>query len=838
MKKVYLFAGAFVLAGLLGSGIANAQSKLGYSAKVLAAESKTIVPDADGNSSDALREVPRVNILIGLAKGATAADLNVESLTVNTELRTVVTASIDADKLEALAALKAVTYVELAEEAEADMMYVRQKAQTGISTVHRNIDGPTDTGTDAGLGKAFLGKGVITSLFDSGLDPNHLNFRTGDNYAETRVKALYRYTGSDGTPSQSLETADEIKAFTTDDKTNNHGTHVLGIMAGSYNGNGYFSEYTFYKTYDTDNKIYEVEDSLCYHDNVNVDTYTNAKFTSAKNKPVPFYGVAPQSEIMIGCGPLYTDNMLDMAKKVRDRAKAEGNPAVINFSIGNTTGPKDGSTLFNQALGEVGEDILISMSSSNDGDELGWITKEFTATDNSFKTFLSSNEDSSKEIVGNLSSGRYEFWGNDSKPFTVTIFRYNVNNGERVDLLTIDGPKSKTIRLIPVNFTATSTEIEYVRSEAWEEAFGGYVTFYATVNPLNNRYNLIASFSSSHELRGKDTTHPIDNMDSHLCLGVEVKGEAGQKVWANGKPGNGTIFTSGHYYNNGSKIVYAKADGFTNGDSDNSVNNLACGPNVFVVGSYVNRTKYGYLKDMYKDRTKSAGGLVQSAVIPQDIASSSAYATDLIDGRKLPHIAMPGANVISSNNGYYINKSLSSTSTSSKAPHRQTAVAEDSEGNEHFWVVMSGTSMSSPAFAGSCALFLEADPTLKWDALNDILKTTCRKDMFTEDKPERFGYGKVDVYSTIKEIIRRAAVAPVYDVEDKLFVKIENGNINVFMGDTDEYTASVYNLNGVKVASESGVGEMNLPTSNLAKGVYIVNVNNAKINKSTKVVVR
>ena len=835
MKKVSLYAGALILAGLFGSGFANAQSKLSHHARVLASESKNIVANADGNSSDALREVPRVKVLIGIAKGSTADQISVESLVINTALRTVATASIDADKLEELAASKAVTYVELAEEMQPDMIHVRHHGQTGITTAHRNIIGSTASGEDAGLGKPFLGNGVITALYDTGLDPNHLNFRTGDNYADTRVKALYVYTSYDGTVSEAHETPEAIKAFTTENSEQNHGTHVLGIMAGSYNGSGYYGEYVFYK----DKATKTITDSICYKEADN-NTYDQASLFRYKASKVPYYGVAPQSEIMIGCGPLYDDNMLDMAVKVRDRAKAEGKPAVFNLSCGGTTGPKDGSTLFNRALEELGEDIIISVASANDGNQYGWITKEFTETDKSFKTFVNSVYDGSKTIYGSLAYGAVELYGKDDKPFTVTVFRYNVNTGERVDLLTIDGPKERTIRIVPVNnFNTTNPSIEYIKSQEWEEGFEGYLTVNADVNPLNNRYSVCMNFSSTHKLRGSDSTHPVDNTDSHLAIGIEVKGDAGQKVWANASPSYND-FADYHYYNNGTEITYYYSSDFTDGTTDNSVNDMACGKNVFAVGSYINRTKYGVLNKLYGDRESgSTSGRTYSSLIPQDISASSGYASDLVDGRQLPHVAMPGANVVSSNNTYYMDKSITDYNDSSDAsPLRQTAVAEDSEGTEYFWTIKSGTSMSSPCFAGSCALFLEADPTLKWDDINDVLKVTCRNDKYTEASPERFGYGKVDVYAAIKEIIRRSSVAPVYDVEDKLFVKIENGNINVLMGDTDEYTASVYNLNGIKVASESGVGEMNLPTSNLAKGVYIVNVNNAKINKSAKVVVK
>ena len=147
--------------------------------------------------------------------------------------------------------------------------------------------------------------------------------------------------------------------------------------------------------------------------------------------------------------------------------------------------------------------------------------------------------------------------------------------------------------------------------------------------------------------------------------------------------------------------------------------------------------------------------------------------------------------------------------------------------------------MSSPAFAGSCALLLEADPTLKWNDINEVLKVTSRQDEFTKATPIRFGYGKVDVYSAIKEVLKRSSVAPVYSYDEKgVMIDVNNGNINIFVAGSENYNATIYNLNGMKIKSASGSDDVVIPVSDLEKGIYIVNVANGKLNKSAKVVVK
>lgn len=814
MKRFYKTLTAAAIAAVVGSGIAGAQSKLSLDARMLAddAVGARVLPNAGGLSTDAIDEIPGVCVLIALQKGKSAQDLDVESLVVSKTYGSVVVATIDADKLYDLAASDAVLSIELDEEQQPDLMHLRGQYQTGITTVHRNLLGKTADQADAGLGRAFLGAGVITSLYDTGLDPNHIDFRIGDNYETSRVKAIYEYTNSSGDPYASYETPETVAAFTTEDEDEYHGTHVLGIMSGSYNGNGYYAEYRF------PNADGVMTDSIQHAD-------SQTKYSSYKNKAVPYYGVAPASDILVGCGPLYNSNMLDMAQRVAAYAKEHNQPAVINFSIGNTVGPKDGTSAFNKALAAVGEDIIISMSSSNDGDEPGWITKTFAASDRTVKTFFISSK-----TDGSLSSGSFQIWSNDATPFTATIFVYDAITGARTNLHSISSPTTRTARIISSNYSRTSTTVDYILNDTFDEAYNGYLSLSSSVMAQNNRYCLSGSFNSKFILAN-------DNSGKSKILGIEIYGVENQTAYANAKVSYFTFGDKYNYTNTSGSSSTASPVGFTAGNSENSVNDLACGENVFVVGNYVNRSKFAVLNTLYSDRTGgSASGRVTSSAIPEDISSSSSYAT-LVDGRKLPHIAMPGTNIVSATSRYYIKANESTTSTTRSNKKYNTAVV-DHEGEEYFWHSNSGTSMSSPAFAGSCALFLEADPTLKWEDINDVLKVTCRQDAFTQAKPERFGYGKVDVYAAVKEILKRSSVAPIYDVTDKVMVDVNNGNISVFVADSDSYTATVYNLNGIAVASAEGSSEVAISTSDLAKGVYVVNVRNGKFNKSTKVVVK
>lgn len=783
-KKTVITAAVLLIGGITG----HAQSKLSLEALQLTDNVKKVVKTvSDEDVSDAVVEVPTVGILITLAPGSSVADIKINSLAVKNQISNIVIAEIAATDIEALGKSKAVASVELSQKCEEDMIHVRQHAQTGISYVHGN--------TLSEFERGYRGAGVICSIYDNGLDPNHINFMTGSDYKTSRVKRIYTYLDSDGTVTNAYETPETIATFTTEDSEANHGTHVLGIMAGSYNGKGTYGEYVYNAA----------EDSIQREG----DESTQRKRYVYRDKKIPYYGVAPASDILIGCGELNTNNMLDMAIKVRDYAKEHGQPAVINYSIGNGMGSKDGSSAFSKALAEVGKDIIICFSASNSGDENAWITETLTDSDKSFMTLLLP-----KKSTKALSSGKLEIWSGDERPFNVTFFTYNKKTKLRCNLVTVNGPTNKSKRVISSNYSHSSESIDYIVNDDFDAAFKGYFTISSNVMAQNNRYELYVSFNS-------DFTLASNNSDGNIVLGYELTGNSGQRIDANA---SSDVFTFDDMGQNG----------FISGTPDMSINDRACGENVFAVGNYISRTWYGILNTVLEGGSTSGKG--SSSAIPQDIAPSSSYGT-LIDGRKLPHIAAPGQYVVSSNSRYYMRDDANS-SGSRYAPANNTAIATVN-GEDYYWCVMNGTSMSSPAFAGICALWLEADPTLKWDDIYSIIQTTSRQDEYTQAFPQYFGAGKADAYEGLKEVLRRSSVAPVYNIDERnIMINHIGNNIEVFVGSGETFNASLTDIAGRTIASTRATDNVNFSTSDLQKGIYIVTVENEKIKKSKKIAIQ
>lgn len=106
-----------------------------------------------------------------------------------------------------------------------------------------------------------------------------------------------------------------------------------------------------------------------------------------------------------------------------------------------------------------------------------------------------------------------------------------------------------------------------------------------------------------------------------------------------------------------------------------------------------------------------------------------------------PDIAAPGSSVASSISSYTDNNFTQVASV-------------DFQNRTYPFAKFSGTSMSSPAVAGICALILEANPYLSANQVKHIIKVTAREDSFTgditSDGSTRWGWGKINAYHAVQ----------------------------------------------------------------------------------------
>ncbi len=708
--------------------------------------SAALVPASDMpfEVNPASRAEPEVSALVVLAHEATAADVESYGLSVVSEVGDVLLVNGPLSAIEELGMSDAVTEVSLSQKLKMNMDFARPASQVTAA----------QAGTD--LPQAFTGKGVLTSIFDQGMDPNHVNFTNAT--PETRVIQLYHFTGSNGAYKE--YSGNQVSTFTTDMRTESHGTHTMGIMAGSFNkgdGKG--------KT-----AIMTMKDK---------DTPASIRVTAnAKN---PYYGVATQSEIVAGCGQLYSSNLVKGIQTIHDYVKASGKPGVMNLSIGSSVGPHDGTDATARLINNIAADMPVCVSSGNEGD------LPATLRGKNYQTFL-------LPYQGKAFNGILDVWSKDATPVKITVVVYDKSARNIVARFIIDGNSSGAVA------TSNFTDPSYQYNTYFDRAFTkSYVQYTSGVQQSNDRYNTYMNISIQY--------NTSTNASGNYLLGFIVEGSV-----------ESDMFLNSDYAYLGSGGI----SGWQSGNADMSINNFACGENVISIGSYNSRRFWPTLSKTYYSFNANMGYDVD------EVSGFSSYG-ELLDGRKLPTLCAPGCAIISSVNSY--NTALSND---------DAAALYNYNGRAYYWAEMQGTSMSSPFAAGVVGLMLEADGTLTPSRVREILTKTAVKEegYYNAANAIRWGAGRLDAAAAVREVLSGAGIYDVVaDAKDSFMLR--NTGVNIFeasLPGASTMTAALYNPAGQLVMKTSAEGDViTLDANAVSAGIYILNVNGAH---SRRVVIR
>ncbi|MDE6757551.1 MAG: S8 family peptidase [Muribaculaceae bacterium] len=645
--------------------------------------------------------------------------------------------------------------------AEATPLLDKARSITNVDAVQQGIA--------EGLEQPYTGSGVVVSLYDTGLDPNHINFLNDDG--TTRVKGITTVTGTAGVQ-QYYESARQIASFTTENAAETHGTHVLGIAAGSYKG-----------------------------------TASYAGTTGS----MPYYGVATDADIVVGCGSLYNTCILKGVKYAVDKSKELGKPAVINLSLGSTTGSHDGLSSFGRQLNEMGKDAIIVVAAGNDGDIPMGLTKQFSEGDTQLKTFPAPYNISTGAI--NYTSPNYngtiEIYGSDSRPFKCSIVIYSRKglSYEITDQYTIESSTAGKRTYIG----GSSTGSQYVKLTNFDAASSAtsYMDIASNIDTYSNRYSVIINHTL--DMRVEST---------RSYIGIIIEGEPGQRV---NMYANCTNQASTGVY---STFIDRYIDGWTAGSPDGSINDMACGDNIIAIGSFNTRKSWPLITGTVRRYTGS--GYDEGK-----ISGFSSYGT-MRDGSTLPDVAAPGCGIISSVSGYY-----------SKLNESAICGMEQTGARKYHWDNMQGTSMAAPFAAGVFALWLEADPTLTIADIKSIVKATALRDSYvnTDAVPAHWGAGKLDALEGIKEVIRRKNNGGVngITVDDRGYIMTPAGEKawDIVVDGASNVEATLYNLQGIAVARAAGEnGEVTLDASSCGTGVYLLTIttpNSAPVTRKVRI---
>lgn len=716
-------------------------------------------------SSDKLLCLMRVDK--GESAAAILADQNVEVLAQRGDIAIV---SVDIKDIERVATVKGVKQLQISRELRP--MLDRARAATGVDKIHAATD----------LTQAYTGKGVVSGIVDSGIDPNHINFTNSDGTSRIQQLTHVRANATGTGPLTTFYTNKEddinnISYFTSDSYESYHGSHTLGIMAGGYRGDLQYA---------------------MLEDNHNSPVY---------NGPNPFYGVAYESDIVASCGTLGDGYIAYGIEYILDYAYEHNQPAVINLSLGSNTGGHDGKDMLNEYLALAGQESIICVSAGNEGDMPVAITKTFSEGDTEVKTFIYPWVYGKDAYKGNqyykVNYGAMYIYSADASALDVQAVIYNRTRGRVAQRFSVPSQTSM--------YYASSSDYQESTDDVISKQLGNYFKGYLGVGSSYDDYSGRYYALIDVYLQPNTDAGALNTADDQYVLGLIVTGKAGQRV---------DIYSDAL----ASTFTSYGIEGWTDGSRNGSISSMACGDNVVVVGSYNTRDSWGSLDGVERG--------YDEYYIPGTISDFSSYGT-LIDGRNLPHICAPGASIISSTNIYYLNNTETQPG-SLQAKYSGTK-------RDSYWETAAGTSMSSPFVAGSIALWLEADPTLTYAEVVDIIqKTATRDEEVTASKadPVQWGAGKFNAYDGLKEVIKRkAGVSNItIDNPERLMVKdLGDNKFNIFVGG-EALNINVYNISGALVKSvKSADSDVDLDLSGLAKGVYVLGVNN---RPGTRVIVK
>lgn len=275
--------------------------------------------------------------------------------------QSVVTARVPINALEQVASLGGVVYI----DASQPVYYTMDSAR--IATFVNDVQAGA-----APLTKPYMGKGVIVGVIDGGVDFTHPAFKDGDG--NLRIKRVWIQDNTTGTPPEGFSygseftTPDAILAAETDLKYFSHGTHVMGIAAGSKNIAGN-----------------------------------------------PYYGVACDADLVFANFSDTGTTIMNALDWIFRYARQQNKPCVINMSLGNPIGPHDGTSAMDVMIDELtGPGRIVCGAAGNDGMVDIHISKTFTDTDTKMTAGLAYKADTQ-------GYGPVDVWGEAGKPMKVRV---------------------------------------------------------------------------------------------------------------------------------------------------------------------------------------------------------------------------------------------------------------------------------------------------------------------------------------------------------------------------------------------------------------------------------
>lgn len=250
------------------------------------------------------------------------------------------------------------------------------------------------------------------------------------------------------------------------------------------------------------------------------------------------------------------------------------------------------------------------------------------------------------------------------------------------------------------------------------------------------------------------------------------------------------------------------------GDGTHSVMSPASSPSVICVGSTYYRQGIKNYRGEWTAHERAQRGY--------RVNHSSRGPT--MDGRIKPDVMAPGANIISSNSSFFMEN------------HPETGERDwtvdffDFQGRTYAWTANTGTSSASPAVGGAIALWLQANPRLTpTDVMGVIERTSTHPDPSITYPNNDYGYGQIDVYRGLLDILDVSAIEGVSESLTPAIVTVTDGQLCISLGESAiaDFSVRLYSLKGQLLLTQrlsKGQQTYHLPLPQLHSGVYALQI--------------
>lgn len=628
-------------------------------------------------------DASKVSCIITATSPVEVETLKQWGITVNARMGDMVVAQVPMNLLHHLGKIPSIKHVSIAQP----MTLCNDSARSDghVNVIHQSTFLP----------RQYTGKGVVVGIIDTGVDFNHISLMGADG--KSRVRAAYLPQDTTGVSpvidgdtlrGSHYSTPEQIALLTTD-HPGSHGAHTSGIAAGGYMGN-------------------------------------------------PYYGVAPDADLVICAMPLlYDTDIAASLKYIIHYADSVGRPCVINMSFSSQEGAHDGTSPMCRMFDHLsGPGRLLVISAGNDGDQQVAITHQFhSESPDTLRTYIDSYY--SREHFRGFLSG----WSMTNKP-------------HNIDLSVIDYSAGKELLTIPFSVPLDSViTLSLDTVPALSPYFTGMLAAVAAVED-NGRYHSVLEMD-------------IQVTQPQYRLGVKVSSDSDDlfRMWSSGVMMLNAVRVPG--YKSASKV--------------GSISDLATASQAISVGAYCTRTT---IPSVNGGETKINRGVLH------DICYFSSYGPDA-NGITRPDICAPGMSLVSAGNRYDSTWDINNN-------HQMLVVREEVGGDLYPYFGQQGTSMSAPFVTGVLALWLQARPKMTPADVRQIFDATASVDsIVSAGLAQRWGRGKINAEAGIQYLTQTLKPREKCDVNDDGLVDVTDVSelIDFILGRETSLLASVCDVN-------------------------------------------